>query len=85
MPALTPSTRRSLVEDALAQLKAKTEEKRKGKDRDTETKTTAGPAKPAKPAKRPKRRRSLGAAEINDPAIAELYRAAMTDLERSRD
>lgn len=82
--AAPPATRRSLVEDALAQLKRKTEEKRKGKDRDTETKTTAEPAKPAKPAKRPRRRR-LGAAELVDPAIAELYKAAMTDLDRSRD
>lgn len=76
-----PTDKKTLVEDALAQLKRRTEEKRKsraepeGKDE----------AKPTREPKRPGRRRHLGAAELTDPAIAELYKAAMTDLEGSRD
>ena|GEM_PF-2062213 len=77
-----PASRRSLVEDALAQLKRKTEEKRKG--RDTEG-VESKPQVTVKQAARQRRRRRLGQAEQADPAIADLYKAAMTDLERSRE
>ncbi len=81
----TPPSKKSLVEDALAQLKRKTEEKRKSRG-EPEAKEEAKPiAKPQREVKRTRKRRSFGAAELTDPAIAELYKAAMTDLDGSRD
>ena len=82
-----PPSKKSLVEDALAQLKRKTEEKRKSRgDSDDQGKDEPKPAaKPKREVKRARKRRSLGAAELTDPAIAELYKAAMTDLDGSRD
>jgi hypothetical protein len=76
-----PQNRRSLVEDALAQLKRRTEEKRKSRGEDPEP--TA--AKPAEKPATPRRKRRLGKAELADPALADLYKAAMTDLTGSRD
>ena len=84
-----PSTRRSLVEDALAQLKRKTDERRKA--RDTGSNPAVAPEAVAKPKPNPKpkpkpkpkrsRRRKPSKAEIADPRIAELYQAALTDID----
>lgn len=82
-----PASKKSLVEDALAQLKRKTEEKRKGRGGSDENPKggAEAAAKPKRQANRTRRRKRLGAAELVDPAIAELYKAAMTDLDGSRD
>lgn len=79
-PPSPPPSKRSLVEDALAQLKQKTDEKRK-QGSGTPCAADEKPA-PVVTKKRPKRRRR---AETTDPALAELYKAAMTDLERSQN
>ncbi len=82
-----PSTpRRSLVEDALAQLKKKTDSKRKKRETLSPVEEKAKAiAEEKKAAKQERRRRRLGRAETVDPAIADLYKAAMTDLSRTRE
>ncbi|MGH1348957.1 MAG: PilZ domain-containing protein [Nannocystales bacterium] len=85
-PASPPTARRSLVEDALADLKRKTDSRRKKRETlsPVEEKARALAAE-KKAAKQERRRRRLGKAELVDPAIADLYKAAMTDLSRTRD
>lgn len=86
-PAAVPSTpRRSLVEDALAELKKKTDSKRKKRDTLSPVEEKAKAiAEEKKAAKQERRRRRMGRAEMVDPAIADLYKAAMTDLSRTRE
>ncbi|MBV1857585.1 MAG: hypothetical protein KUG77_04175, partial [Nannocystaceae bacterium] len=78
--------RRSLVEDALADLKRKTDSRRKKRDTLSPIEEKAKAiAEEKKAAKQERRRRRLGKAEMVDPAIADLYKAAMTDLTRTRE
>ncbi len=72
--------RRSLVEDALAQLKKKTEAKRKQRGETTSEEPAKVEAAPKSNAHE-RRRKRLGPAEQADPKIAELYKAALTDVD----
>ena len=76
--------RRSLVEDALAELKRKTDSRRKKRDTLSHIEEKAKAIAEERMAnKQERRRRSRGKAEMVDSAIADLYQAAMVDLART--